>query len=127
MSAKPEPKRLLVIDDDDSLCELFRRTMEQAGYQVAAAEDGVVGLAKVAVFRPHLIVLDLMMPRLGGFEVLHKLQNEGRGDIPVVVISGYSDEANEQVIRQEPNVVDFLHKPIKYGELSALIGRLLAR
>lgn len=122
-----EPKRLLVIDDDESLCELFQTTMEKAGYHVAAAEDGVVGLAKVASFRPHLIVLDLMMPRLSGFEVLHKLQAEGKGDIPVVVVTGYSDAANEQVVRQEPNVVEFLQKPIKYAELTELLERLLAR
>lgn len=123
----PEPKRLLVVDDDEDLRYLFTRAMEKTGYAVASAEDGELGLAKAKVFRPHLIVLDLMMPKLSGFEVLRRLQAEGFGDIPIVIISGFSDEASEQLIRQEPNVVDFLRKPIKYADLPALIGRLLSR
>lgn len=119
-------KRLLIIDDDDSLCEIFSLTMKNAGYQVADAADGEMGLAKAKVFKPHLIVLDLMMPKLNGFEVLRRLQSEGMGYIPVIVITGYSDPANAQIVRSEPNVVEFMQKPIKYAELPALIARLLA-
>jgi CheY-like chemotaxis protein len=124
--ASREAKRLLVIDDDESLCEIFTMTMEKAGYQVADAGDGELGLAKAKVFKPHLIVLDMMMPKLNGFEVLRRLQSEGLGAIPVIVITGYSDPANAQIVRQEPNVVEFLQKPIRYADLPALIGRLLS-
>ncbi|MBI4375845.1 MAG: response regulator [Elusimicrobia bacterium] len=120
------PKRLLIIDDDEDLQELFRRFMEKEGFNVAAAGDGLLGLAKAHAFNPDLIVLDLMMPNLNGFDTLHRLQKEGLGRIPVIVITGFSEQASEQVIRQEPNVVDFLSKPIKYGELTALIRRVLA-
>lgn len=122
----PPSKRLLIVDDDDSLRQIFVITMEAAGYQVAGAEDGILGIAKVKAFRPHLIVLDLMMPRLNGFDVLRRLQDEGHGSIPVVVVTGFSESANEQLVRHEPNVVAFMPKPIKYAELTALIGRLLA-
>lgn len=120
-----EPKRLLIIDDDESLREIFTLMMTKAGYRVFEAEDGVVGLARMKAFRPHLVVLDLMMPRLSGFEVIHRMQSEGLGDIPVVVITGFSQSASEQVVRQEPNVLEFLRKPIEYAKLTELIGRLL--
>jgi CheY-like chemotaxis protein len=127
MDAGPsDGKKLLIIDDDDSLREVFEVTMEKAGYQVAGAADGLLGLAKAKVFKPHLIVLDLMMPKLDGFEVLRRLQSEGLGGIPVIVITGYSESASAQIVRSEPNVVEFLQKPIQYPELPALIARLLA-
>ncbi len=122
----PDPaKRLLIIDDDDSLRELFELLMEKEGFIVAGAADGRLGLKKEAAFKPHLIVLDLMMPNLSGFEVIHLLQAQAP-QVPVIIITGYSDQANEHVLRQEPNVVDFLKKPIQYAELAALIKRLLA-
>ena len=118
-------KRVLLIDDDESLRELFVLAMG-AEFNVAVAEDGVKGLAKVAAFKPHLIVLDLMMPFLDGFEVIHKLQALGFKDIPVVVITGYSDQAKESIVSKEPNVLAFFHKPLKFDDLTAKIHGLLA-
>jgi DNA-binding response OmpR family regulator len=126
MSGTPDAKRLLIIDDDESLREVFEYTMTKAGFIVASAEDGVQGLAKVPAFKPHLIVLDLMMPNLNGFEVIHKLQALGLGSIPVIVVTGYSDRANENIIHSEANVVDFLKKPINYADLVKRIKGLLA-
>jgi len=125
MSAPAADKRVLLIDDDESLRELFALAMSKE-FNVAMAEDGVMGLAKVAAFKPHLIVLDLMMPRLNGFEVLRRLQAEGHGGIPVVVITGYSDQANESIASKEPNVVAFFRKPLKFSELILKINGLLA-
>jgi DNA-binding response OmpR family regulator len=121
----PEP-RLLVIDDDVGLCELFDLFMRKEGFNVATADDGVLGLAKVDVFRPHLIVLDLMMPNLDGFQVLRKLQASGMANIPVIIVTGYSNEASAEVVRREPNVVNFFTKPLKYKELAESIRGVLA-
>ena len=121
--AKP---RLLIVDDDESLRELFNIYMRKAGFDVAAAEDGELGLAKAAVFRPHLIVVDLMMPRLNGFEVIHRLQAGELAHVPVIVVTGFSETANEALIRQEPNVLDFLSKPISYPDLARRIREALA-
>lgn len=126
MTDAAEGKRLLIIDDDDELRDLFEMAMRKEGYQVAGAADGLLGLAKAKVFKPHLIVLDMMMPKLDGFGVLRGLQSEGMGGIPVVVITGFSDSANAQIVKSEPNVVEFLQKPIKFLELPGLISRLLA-
>ena len=122
----PKPgKRVLLIDDDESLRELFELALGKR-FNVAVAEDGVLGLAKVAAFKPHLIVLDLMMPHLNGFEVIHKLQAGDSKDIPVIVITGYSDKANEGIVTMEQNVVAFFHKPLTFDELIAKIDGLLA-
>lgn len=126
MTATPDAKRLLLIDDDEDLRMLFELAMKKEGYDVACAEDGVKGLAKVAVYNPHLIVLDLMMPLLDGFGVLRGLQSQGFSSIPVIVITGYSEKANESLVSSEPNVVAFMQKPIKYEELVARIRALLA-
>ncbi len=118
-------KRVLLIDDDESLRELFTLAMSKQ-FNVASAEDGVMGLAKAAAFKPHVIVLDLMMPRLNGFEVLRRLQAEGLAATPVIVITGYSDQANESLVSKEPNVVAFCTKPLRFDELTAKIQSLLA-
>lgn len=125
MTEPASSKRVLLIDDDESLRELFQLAMGKR-YNVAVAEDGLKGLAKVTAFKPHLIVLDLMMPLLNGFEVIHKLQEMGHKEIPVVVITGYSDQANESIVSKEPNVVAFFHKPLKFDELTAKLASLLA-
>ena len=117
-------KRLLLIDDDDSVRELFEVAMGKR-FTVAVAEDGAKGLAKVPAFKPQLIVLDLMMPHLNGFEVIHQLQALGYAEIPVIVITGYSDKANESIVSAEANVVGFFHKPLKFEELTAKINALL--
>lgn len=118
--------RLLVVDDDEGLCEVFDHYMTKKGFQVAAAADGALGLAKVPVWKPHLIVLDLMMPNLNGFEFLHRLRDTPFNAVPVIVMTGFSDEANEEIVRKEPNVVEFLRKPVDYGRLAARIAELLA-
>lgn len=125
MTEPASAKRVLLIDDDESLRELFQLAMGKR-FNVAVAEDGVKGLAKVPAFKPHLIVLDLMMPLLDGFAVIHRLQEMGHQDIPVVVITGYSDQANENIVSREPNVVAFFHKPLKFDELTAKLNGLLA-
>ena len=125
MSDPASGKRVLLIDDDESLRELFQLAMGKQ-FNVAVAEDGIKGLAKVPAFKPHLIVLDLMMPLLDGFGVIHKLQEQGFSSIPVVVITGYSDQASESLVSSEPNVVAFLRKPLKFDELTAKLTGLLA-
>lgn len=118
-------RRLLIIDDDQGLCEVFDLFMTKQGFQVAAAADGALGLKKLPVWRPELIVLDLMMPNLNGFEFLHRLRDTPFASVPVIVMTGFSDQANEELVRREPNVVEFLRKPVDYGTLAETIKSLL--
>ncbi len=88
---------VLVIDDDESIREIIERTLAAAGYTVDAAENGVAGLAAVSARPPDLIVLDLMMPEMDGFQFLDALQkNKEHRNIPVVVATAMTLNPSEQ-------------------------------
>lgn len=120
------PKLVLIIDDDDGVRELLTFLVKKEGFRVECAVDGEEGFQKAERLRPDLILLDLMMPRYGGFEVLRQLQAGELARIPIVVVTGrYTDRSTADMIRQESNVVDFLEKPLKSNVLSATLERLL--
>ncbi len=120
-------KLVLIIDDDDSVRDLLTFLVKKEGYRAESAVDGEDGYQKAERLKPALILLDLMMPRYGGFEVLRQLQSGGElARIPIVVITGrYTDRSTAEMIRQESNVVDFLEKPLKPNVLNAVLERLL--
>ena len=82
------PKTVMIVEDEEAVRELERFILEQAGYQVMEARDGLEGLAKAEFRRPDLILLDLMMPQMDGFEFIAELRKrqEWRA-IPIVVIT----------------------------------------
>ena len=81
-------KKLLVIDDDQIVTSIYRKKFTTEGFQVETAADGEAGLALVKTFLPDVIILDLILPRLGGVEVLKEIRaNNNLKDIPVVVLS----------------------------------------
>ncbi|MBI3549338.1 MAG: response regulator [Elusimicrobia bacterium] len=122
----PNQRRILLVDDDDAIQKLLVHVIGKEGFQVDAAADGEEALRKIGEVPPHLIVLDLMLPRYGGFEVLRHLQTSAHSGIPIVVITGrYTDKSTAELIRQESNVADFLEKPIKLQLLLAAIHRVL--
>ncbi len=120
-------KLVLIIDDDDGVRELLTFLVKKEGYRAESAVDGEDGYLKAEKLKPDLILLDLMMPRYGGFEVLRQLQSGELSKIPIVVVTGrYTDRSTADMIRQESNVVDFLEKPLKPNVLGATLARLLA-
>jgi len=122
----PDAKLVLIIDDDDGVRELLTFLVKKEGFRAESAVDGEDGLQKAERIRPDLIILDLMMPRYGGFEVLRQLQGSELKTIPIVVVTGrYTDRSTSEMIRQESNVVDFLEKPLKPNVLTATLERLL--
>jgi len=127
MTPPPENAKLvLVIDDDDGIRELLTFLVKKDGYRCETAVDGEDGFRKAETLSPDLIVLDLMMPRYGGFEVLRQLQAGGLTKVPIVVVTGrYTDRSTAEMIRQESNVVDFIEKPLKPAAFSATLARLL--
>ena len=123
--ADPKDKRILVVDDDESVCAVLEHVIQKEGFQVAKATDGEVALQMVKQQHFDLLVLDVMLPRYGGFEILRELQVDQR-DLPVVVVTGrYTDRSTEEMIRQESNVVDFLAKPINQPVLTGALHRVL--
>ena len=81
-------KRILVIDDEPDFAGLVKDNLEEAGYEVAVAYDGKQGLDEVKQHKPDLVVLDVMMPEMDGYEVCAELKsNEEYSDIPVVMLT----------------------------------------
>ncbi|MBI5244448.1 MAG: response regulator [Elusimicrobia bacterium] len=117
-------KRVLVVDDDEGNRDLIAAMVRKEGFQVEEAFDGQDALDKIGRAAPDLMVLDLMMPRYGGYEVLRRLQEGENARIPVIVVTGrMRDRSTMEMIRQESNVVEFMEKPVK----SVLFGMTLHR
>jgi len=113
---------ILVVDDDDGLRTSMEELLNQAGFVVEGAEDGLVALERVASRRFDALVLDLHMPRLGGLELLEHLAGACP---PVVIVS--ADEKSPDEIARHPQVVAYLRKPVSPKTLLEVVGRLLER
>jgi DNA-binding response OmpR family regulator len=103
--------KILLVDDDLLLVRMYQKKLENDGFVVETAADGVEALEKTPVFKPDLILLDIMMPKMNGLEVLRKLQSdELTNKIPVVILSnvGSSDEDIERGL--ELGAVSYLVK-----------------
>lgn len=117
-------KRLLVVDDDGGILEMLYMVLDKAGYTVDTAPDGAQALVKVHENKPDLIVTDLVMPNMEGFEFLRKLQEgEARG-IPVIVMT--AKRIDPGALLNEPNVKEYLPKPVKLAKLEAAIFRIVS-
>jgi len=114
-------ERILVIDDSDDSRELIRRFLERAGYEVTAAVNGQEGLTKACTADPDLILLDIMMPGMDGYEVCETLKKEGRTrDIPVIFLSGLG-ETRDKIRGLEIGGADYITKPFDRGEALARV------
>lgn len=84
--------KILVVEDEEILLTALKEELQTGGYEVEGASDGVEGLSKVKIFKPELILLDLLMPKMDGMEVLQKLKADSETrDIPVVILTNLSD------------------------------------
>lgn len=118
-------KRILVIEDDPSIIVGLRMNLEAEGYSVQVAEDGETGLAQARRGDADLIILDLMLPRLNGFEVLRQLRAEGFR-VPTIVLSARDAEL-DIVMGLEFGAEDYVTKPFGLAELLARIKAVLRR
>ena len=115
-------ERLLIVDDDDSIRSLLEQELGDAGYLIDEASNGKEALAKVRANKPDLIILDVMMPEMNGFDVAAVLKNDPETmDIPIIVLSIVQDKARGFRI----GVDRYLTKPIDTGVLFNEIGSLL--
>lgn len=103
-------KKIVLIEDEEILSSLLAKKLKEKGYQVELAENGEVGLKKVKRIKPDLILLDIVMPKMGGFEVMeHIIKDEDVSDIPIVIISN-SGQPVELDKAKEMGAVDWLVK-----------------
>ena len=119
--------RILVIDDDVSFRDLLRFHLSAAGYQVQVAEDGVTGGRALLADAPDLIISDVAMPYLDGFELLSLMRtDENTASIPVILLSGRSD-GDTMAKAVELGAADFLTKPVTHDQLLESVQACLAR
>ncbi|HEY3128458.1 MAG TPA: response regulator [Acidobacteriota bacterium] len=110
-------KRILVVDDEEQNRLLLRDLLEVQGYEVSEAEDGEQALQKTAEVQPDLVLLDLMMPKLDGFEVCRRLKrNPETAPIPILLVTSLN-ERNVRLTGIEAGANDFLNKPIDAQDL----------
>ncbi len=120
----PRQKKILAVDDERHIVRLVQVNLERAGYQVLTAFDGKEALKKVESDKPDLIVLDVMMPHMDGFEVLKRLRaTDSTKDIPVVMLTAKAQDAD--VFRGWASGVDcYLTKPFNPIELLTFVKRI---
>ena len=103
-------KKILIIEDEEILLELIQKKLTQEGYQVDVAKDGQEGLNKIKEGKPDLVLLDIVMPKMGGFEVIEKVgQDEELKNIPIIIISN-SGQPVELNRAKELGIRDWLIK-----------------
>ena len=118
-------KRVLVVEDDPSIAIGLRINLESEGYVVHLAEDGEAGLDLARTIEPDLIVLDVMLPKRNGLEVLHDLRAEGR-TMPIIILSAKAAEM-DKVAGLELGAEDYVAKPFSLAELLARVRAALRR
>jgi len=116
-------KTILICDDEPALRELIRASMDE-GYEFAEASDGVIAMELAREVSPDVVILDLMLPRLSGLEVLARMNEDERlKDVPVLVITAWN-ETREDVLSAGAD--EFVAKPFDPEELRAAVNRLAA-
>jgi len=125
----PEPTtsrspRVLVVDDERSIVDFIRLGLQYEGFLVQTAPDGQAALRLISEFRPHVVVLDIMMPKLDGLAVAEAIR--GNKDTGVIILSA-KDEVQDRIKGLEVGADDYLVKPFDFGELLARIRAVMRR
>jgi DNA-binding response OmpR family regulator len=118
-------KRILAVDDDPSIRSFLKRGLSYEGYAVDVAESGEEALSIARDRAPDLMILDVMMPGIDGFEVLRRMRAAGDG-VPVIMLTG-KDAPSDQVAGLEIGADDYVIKPISFDVLLARVRALLRR
>ena len=116
--------RLLIIDDDMELCGLLKEFLQREGFAVECAHDGINGLEHAKQGGYDLIILDVMLPGLDGFEILKRLRAESR--VPVLMLTARGQDV-DRIVGLELGADDYLPKPFNPRELSARVKAVLRR
>jgi two-component system alkaline phosphatase synthesis response regulator PhoP/two-component system response regulator ResD len=115
---------ILIADDEASICDLTRLYLEKEGYRVIASADGRDALAQVRDNAPDLLVLDLMMPEMDGWEVCRRVRESS--DLPIIMLTA-RDQDIDKIVGLEMGADDYVTKPFNPRELVARVRALLRR
>jgi len=117
---------VLVVDDEPTIAEIVARYLDRAGYRTRVARDGREAIELAESERPDLVVLDLMLPRMDGLEVMRRLRERDRDRIAVILLTAKGDES-DRVIGLRLGADDYVVKPFSPVELTARVGAVLRR
>ena len=124
---KKEDIKILLVDDEPDIIEIIRFNLEQEGYQISAAKDGLEALIKAKKILPHLIILDIMMPQLDGIETCERLRQDVRFQDTVIMFLTARGEDYSYVAAFDAGADDYVTKPIKPKVLVSKVKGLLRR
>lgn len=120
-------KKILVIDDTEFMTKLISDTLTEAGYVVVTASDGYQGLEKVGTEKPDLVILDIVMPGIDGFEVCRILREDDRNNLmPIIMLTAQEDE-DDKLTGLELGADDYIIKPFNHRELLSRVRNTLKR
>ncbi len=120
-------KKILIIENSVYVSGMLKKCLEMNDYEALIVEDGLEGLSKVETERPDLIILDILLPKLDGYQVARKIRdNPTTKDIPIIGISGKISEADVTKV-YEAGINDYLVKPFDIYELRIRIARYLPK
>jgi two-component system response regulator VicR len=123
-----KPKRILCIEDETEMIDLMRLILSRKGYQVSGAAGGQEGLNKMRKELPDLVLLDLMMPEMGGWEVYQQMKaDEKMKEIPVIVVTAKAQSIDKVLGLYIAKVEDYIAKPFSPSELLESVERVLAK
>ena len=119
--------RVLLIDDEQFYFKLIRKSLKESEYEIEYAQSGNEGLAKIPSFSPEMLIIDLKLPGMDGFQVLERVRRDAKfSHVPVIVITA-QDELSEKLKAFELGADDYLVKPFQPEELAARLGILARR
>ncbi len=124
MTVEAPPARILVVDDEPNIADLLSAALTYEGYQVGVAATGAEALEQVRAFRPHLVMLDVMLPDFDGNEVCRRLRNQGE-HMPIVFLT--ARDTTEDKVEGLSLGDDYVTKPFSIDELMARVGAILRR
>lgn len=119
------PKKVLVVDDEPSIVTLLQFNLEQAGFQVVTAQDGLAALERIKTEEPHLVILDLMLPEMDGLEVCKTLRSENN-PVPIIMLTAKDDEV-DKILGLELGADDYMTKPFSPREVVARVKAIFRR
>jgi DNA-binding response OmpR family regulator len=120
----PNAKTILVVDDDYELSDGLRIVLEKQGYRVLQARDGQQGKQMVYQHHPDLLILDMMMPRMGGYPVLEHFK--GKADAPPIIMITANEGSRHKAYAEYLGVIDYIRKPFAMERLLEAVQRGLA-
>jgi two-component system response regulator ResD len=119
-------RTVLVVDDEPTITEVVARYLQRAGYRAAVAADGAEALAAASEQRPDLVVLDLMLPKIGGLEVMRRLREHDQARLPIILLTA-KGEQTDRITGLRLGADDYVVKPFSPAELVARIDAVLRR